>query len=441
MIFGYDDILKLGGSQHYRPNGWGGKVFKDVESLKELDPYHFLFEKKIKHDVIKFEKDLCSSLIKEQKNFVYPIMMKQKSDFKSLSNDSFISIPQEVVDYVRMGAAKFVIFYPLEGDFDCESDIDNLNNFTTKHELLYKDVYFVNNNLKLESTISQNSIKFFFKIINFNYFLSNPWFIEEDISDLSMQNFFQQDIDRKIKYVTTYKKAKKFISLNRRPRKHRVILFTEVMKTPELEKNFFMSMGSEELESGEVKNKNVWKSYYYSMIGNSYKFNKSSGIEFLENYDIKDTKFIDANPEFNLAFNLNETLQLNSFVNVVTETLYSKDQIFLSEKIFKPIYTAQPFIVLGNPNTLTKLKELGFKTFDKWWDESYDNEIDFQKRLEKIMEVIFEINSKSHDELLDITREMEDVLTHNYNNFIETCKTEMLKLKSLLGKNFNKEIH
>ena len=440
MIFGYDEMIEVNGTEHFKPNGWGKNVYTDIDSINEFDPYHFLFEKKIKHEEIKFERSLCETLIKEKKNFVYPIMMKQKTDFKSLSSDNFISIPQEVVDYVRMGAAKFVIFYPLEGDFDSESDINNINGFTTKHDLLYKDVYFVNNNLKLESNISKNNIKFFFKIINFNYFLSNPWFIDEDISDLSIQNFFQQDIDRKIKYVTTYKKAKKFISLNRRPRKHRVVLFTEIMKTPELENNFFLSMGSEELESGEVKNKNVWKSYYYTMLDSSYKYNKSSGIEFLENYDIRDTKFIDANPEFNLAFNLNETLQLNSFVNVITETLFSKDQIFLSEKIFKPIYTAQPFIVLGNPNTLSKLKELGFKTFDKWWDESYDEEIDFQKRLEMIMDIMFEINSKSQEELLDITKEMEDILVHNYNNFIETCKTEMLKLKSLLGKNFNKEI-
>lgn len=439
MIFGYDDVVNIGITEYYKPNGWNSKVYTDVDSLKELDPYHFLFEKKIKHDEIKFDKGLCSDLIRDKKNFVYPIMMKQKTDFKQLSNDGFITIPQEVLKYVRMGAAKIVIFYPLEGDFDCETDINNLNGFTTKHELVFKDVYFVNNNLKLESFISQNSIKFFFKIINFNYFLSNPWFINEDISDLSIQNFFQHDIDRKIKYVTNYKKAKKFISLNRRPRKHRVILFSEIMKNPNLEKEFFLSMGSEELESGVVKNKNLWKSYYYSMIGNTYKYNKSSGIEFLENYDISNTKFIDANPEFNLAFNLNETLQLNSFVNVVTETLFSKDQIFLSEKIFKPIYTAQPFIVLGNPHTLSKLKELGFKTFSDFWDESYDEELDFQKRLEKIMDVLFEINDKTHDELLDMTRSMEEILRHNYNNFIDTCKTEMLKLKTLLGKNFNKE--
>ena len=440
MIFGYDEIVEIDGQSHFKPNGWLNRNLTNLEELKEIDPYHFLFEKKIRHNEIKFDRDKCSDLIESKTNFVYPIMMKQKVDFRQLINDNFINIPKDVIDYVRMGAAKIAIFYPLEGDFDSDSDINNINSFTTKHDLHYKDVYFVNNNLQLETTISDNNIRFFFKIINFNYFLSNPWFIEEDISDLSIQNFFHQDIDRKIEYVTKYKKAKKFISLNRRPRKHRVILFTEIMKIPELEKNFFLSMGSEELESGDVKNKNLWKSYYYSLVGNSYKHNKSSGIEFLENYDISETKFIDANPEFNLAFNLNETLQLNSFVNVVTETLFSKDQVFLSEKIFKPIYTAQPFIVLGNPKTLSKLKELGFKTFSEFWDESYDEETDFQRRLEKVMDILFEINSKTHEELLEMTKSMEEILRHNYNNFIETCKTEMLKLKSQLGKNFNKEI-
>ena len=34
------------------------------------------------------------------------------------------------------------------------------------------------------------------------------------------------------------------------------------------------------------------------------------------------------------------------------------------------------FLVSGmNPHYLKKLKELGFKTFDSWWDESYDSEV------------------------------------------------------------------
>ena len=68
-----------------------------------------------------------------------------------------------------------------------------------------------------------------------------------------------------------------------------------------------------------------------------------------------------------------------------TETLHENETIFLSEKIFKPIYCCQPFIVFGNPGTLKELHNLGFKTFSDFWDESYDEDYNFTSRLGKIM--------------------------------------------------------
>ena len=37
------------------------------------------------------------------------------------------------------------------------------------------------------------------------------------------------------------------------------------------------------------------------------------------------------------------------------------------------------------------LKAKGFKTFDKWWDESYDEEIDLELRIQKIVKILEEI--------------------------------------------------
>ena len=99
-------------------------------------------------------------------------------------------------------------------------------------------------------------------------------------------------------------------------------------------------------------------------LGNSeftYKYNKKSGLDFIESYDNNEDYFVDSNLNYNLAFNLNETLHLNTFVNVFTETLFEEDTIFLSEKIFKPLFCCQPFIVFGNPGTLEELQKIGFK--------------------------------------------------------------------------------
>ena len=77
-----------------------------------------------------------------------------------------------------------------------------------------------------------------------------------------------------------------------------------------------------------------------------------------------------------------------------------------------------PFVIAGAPNCLKYLKELGFKTFDRWWDESYDQEEDHEKRLLKILEVVDYIDSLSIENLKLIHDEMSEVLNYNYQNFM-----------------------
>ena len=48
------------------------------------------------------------------------------------------------------------------------------------------------------------------------------------------------------------------------------------------------------------------------------------------------------------------------------------------------MYCGHPIIQFAPYKTLEVMKQYGFKTFDKWWDESYDDEPDDWKRLEMI---------------------------------------------------------
>jgi len=176
---------------------------------------------------------------------------------------------------------------------------------------------------------------------------------------------------------------------------------------------------------------------YDAFVADNYKHDKKAGMEFLSNYNNEEDYFVDSNLEYNLAFNLNETLHLNTFVNVFTETLFEEDTIFLSEKIFKPIYCLQPFIVFGNPGTLKELQKLGFRTFGEFWDESYDQEISFTKRLEKIIEIMKDLANKTHGELLQMTREMSDILEHNYTHMIQASRAEVFTLKQTLNEQFS----
>lgn len=112
------------------------------------------------------------------------------------------------------------------------------------------------------------------------------------------------------------------------------------------------------------------------------------------------------------------SLYENNLIFVTTETLFSSDStnLFLTEKTFKPMSMGMPFIVIGNPYILRHLRSLGYKTFDSLWDESYDEEFDCHKRMEKIINLVEDISKKyTKDQLFDLIEENKYIVEHNYN--------------------------
>ena len=107
------------------------------------------------------------------------------------------------------------------------------------------------------------------------------------------------------------------------------------------------------------------------------------------------------------------------FLSVVTEEKYTRPTGSFSEKTLNAIKCFSPFLLVAPPNTLKYLKDYGIKTFSDFWDESYDDEINHEKRLLKIMSVIDHINSKDITELKKIYNEMIPILEHNYRTIYE----------------------
>lgn len=108
---------------------------------------------------------------------------------------------------------------------------------------------------------------------------------------------------------------------------------------------------------------------------------------------------------------------MESFLHVVTETCFWETKDHLTEKIFKPIVARQPFVLLGCANNLAYLKSYGFKTFDSWWDESYDSIQDPVERIQAVVKIIKYICSMPEEELEAMLRGMQYILDHNYNLF------------------------
>jgi hypothetical protein len=108
-----------------------------------------------------------------------------------------------------------------------------------------------------------------------------------------------------------------------------------------------------------------------------------------------------------------QSTYMNSWVSVVSEASFADDEntLFLSEKTFKPITCMQPFIIFGNRGSLKQLRERGYKTFDGFIDESYDDLPTFE-RLDAVIQSIKKV-SEIKDKL-DWYRSMKDILVHNY---------------------------
>ena len=125
---------------------------------------------------------------------------------------------------------------------------------------------------------------------------------------------------------------------------------------------------------------------------------------------------------------------VDAYLNVVLETHMDVDQsqgVFITEKTFKPIKHAQPFVIFGAANTLSRLQELGYKTFDNVIDNSYDQILDTTQRWAKLISILDNMFSKGHDHMHQIYCACKSDLLHNQQIFLSSKQD---RLNTLIGK-------
>lgn len=132
-------------------------------------------------------------------------------------------------------------------------------------------------------------------------------------------------------------------------------------------------------------------------------------------------------------------IYLDTWFTVISESSFSENDltIFLSEKTFKPITSFHPFIIMGNKHSLKRLRNLGYKTFQGFIDESYDD-LDTWERYEAIIESMKKIIAI--DDKLEWYKSMRPILEHNYQ-VLQKNPSEInpayIKLKDCYERYFN----
>lgn len=121
----------------------------------------------------------------------------------------------------------------------------------------------------------------------------------------------------------------------------------------------------------------------------------------------------------------------NAFLWIASETKKTQDGICITEKTWKAIAYGSPFCINGDSGSLRYLKEIGFKTFDNFWDESYDHEDNDITKIKKITNIVKNICGKTLLEINELYNKMLPILKYNqehlrnypqYDNLIKALK-------------------
>jgi hypothetical protein len=101
-------------------------------------------------------------------------------------------------------------------------------------------------------------------------------------------------------------------------------------------------------------------------------------------------------------------------IDLVAETWTQGECFFPTEKTVRPMLLKKPMIVMGSKDYLCYLRQMGFQTFNDFWDEDYDGFAD-GLRYAKILRLIDKLSKLSINELETMCQSMQSILDHNYN--------------------------
>ncbi len=361
----------------------------------------------------------------------------------------------KIIDLIRNGNGYILICYYAEGHI-IQQNYKDIHNFLLKYNVPSKKCIFVSSNIngkkqynnfcKDMPTLTRQRIK----ILELNHMFISSVQIYRHITESDnvgpmdniwpyKQSFFtEKDFDDLKNTI----REKYFLSYNRVIREYRLALISMIYEMG-LQDKGIISLGAEEVDPA---NGGVWPTRIRDFI----KDKKQSEVVNKALKSIKPLYPIDADGDIDANWVYEENgNKINGAVgqwsnfshqykriyfNVVTESCYYEDCIYMSEKIFKPISNLTPFIIVSTSHFLSKLKALGFKTFSPWIDESYDEEVDNDKRFFMILDEIKRLCSMSKEEIHKWYYEMEDILKHNQRHFITHEATDSKDAwKEILG--------
>ena len=224
--------------------------------------------------------------------------------------------------------------------------------------------------------------------------------------------------------------SKYFSSLSRFNRPHRTAATFILCQDPIYEN----ALVSHNIFTHKIQNITKWKQY--NMIP---EYSNSDVIAWISKLPM-----IVDRTDFSMNWALN-----TDFINIHRQTLFQivnetsvddkyNTSLFYSEKTFRPVLCFQPFVIFGQPGANYHLKELGYKTYEDWFDLNFDyikNPIErYHALLNSVKTSCNSFKHLSKSEQIAWRYKNENVLIHNYTTLINSNLSKnnlTLFLKSL----------
>lgn len=127
-------------------------------------------------------------------------------------------------------------------------------------------------------------------------------------------------------------------------------------------------------------------------------------------------------PQYGMDQDIYEKPYNDTACSIVSETNDNDYEVFMTEKIWKPILAQQFFIVHGNYLYLQKLRDMGFRTFNNYFEEAYDLDRDPDIRINTIVDVCDRLRDAPWQ---DIYLQSKALREYNYNNFFNKEKLSL----------------
>jgi len=239
---------------------------------------------------------------------------------------------------------------------------------------------------------------------------------------------YTENKEAQIQAALDYKSHRpyEFLLLNGRLRPHRKYLIDHLRAQGLLSHALWTNLGSQ-VEMAFTSALDTGKTEPIRLLPSEYEIERAVPQQEL----VPESGFVK-----NLLFNntwgdavVNHRCYTDTWFSVVTETIFDYPHTFRTEKIWKPILMAHPFVVAANQGYLKDLRAAGFRTFGHLIDEHYDHIASPTARAERIIDTVRGISQMGAAEFWSASR---DICKYNQQLLVEYNREQRSQLPHVL---------